>query len=85
MQRFRLILSAETVNKTILHETVSTTPPEVAIPLDVCVESSTNHRVSEGHFSKSTVFTSNGNGECTCAASRRDPGRTSDGDSKEVY
>ena len=92
MQRFRLILSAETTKTLILHETVSTKPPKVAIPLDVFVESIKNHCVFEGHFSKSIVFTSIRKGGHTLrgdprrsaapsAATRRDPGRTSDGDS----
>jgi len=85
MQRFRLIPSAETANKSISHETVSTKPPEVAIPLDVFVESIKNHCVFDGRFSKSMVFTSRSKRGHTGAATRRDPGRTSDGDSKDLH
>ena len=85
LQRFRLILSAETAKTLILHETVSTKPPKVAIPLDVFAESIKNPCVFEGHLSKSMVFTSRRKRGHTGAATRRDPGRTSDGDSFDLH
>ena len=85
MQRFHLILSAETTKTLILHETVSTKPPKVAIPLDVFVESIKNHCVFDGHFSKSMVWAAERKRGHTVPATRRDPGRTSDGDSKDLH
>jgi hypothetical protein len=85
MQRFRLILSAETAKTLILHETVSTKPPKVAIPLDVFVESIKNHCVFDGHFSKSMVWAAERKRRHTAPATRRDPARTSDGDSFDLH